>query len=395
MMELVKRHMFLVGLVAAVVVIGLAVGLVTYFVYTRPNAQTEQTIRAAKSRAAKLLPPNSVFTPALVESMAGQVDLRKKEYEGILDFVRKLGGARVPAVPGLFPTATDTNLRHTFKSAFDDALDKFMKRLNATMPPEVMKGTEAEKSRPEAPPEGILMYAHKKLSFFRPDWVEKAEAPSPQEVHNGQENLWLQEDLVGLLAKMNDDLVAGQPKTVANAPIKELIEIRIGGEWAVLTNSKMTATTGRYMPTAPLARGKTGEALAGAIRAPTLTGRWSVPDERDAKTGALVRPGMYKVLPFRITVVVESRYSGELVRRLKGTESFITVDAFREKPITEASVERARDIMAPSRSIYGPRGIVRLEIVAESLIFQLEGGRITTSPAPKAPAAATEGTKKG
>jgi hypothetical protein len=82
-------------------------------------------------------------------------------------------------------------------------------------------------------------------------------------------------------------------------------------------------------------------------------------------------------------VVVESRYAGELIRRLKGTESFITVDAFRMKPVVEGS----RDVMGPDRKAYGSQGIVRLEVVAESLVFQLEGGRVTTPP-PAKPAAA-------
>jgi len=89
------------------------------------------------------------------------------------------------------------------------------------------------------------------------------------------------------------------------------------------------------------------------------------------------------VLPFRLAVVVESRYSGELIRRLRGTESFISVEAFRIKPLSE----NAKELMAP-RKDYGQQAIDRVEVVAESLLFQLEGGRVTTAPAK--PAAGTK-----
>jgi hypothetical protein len=46
--------------------------------------------------------------------------------------------------------------------------------------------------------------------------------------------------------------------------------------------------------------------------------------------------------------------------------------------------------MAVSREDYGPYAIVRLEVVAESLAFQLEGGRATTVAEKKAPTPAAK-----
>jgi len=49
-------------------------------------------------------------------------------------------------------------------------------------------------------------------------------------------------------------------------------------------------------------------------------------------------------------------------------------------PITYASFQRADDLLAYRREDYGDEGVVRLQVVGESLIFQLEGGRVTTPP---------------
>lgn len=383
MMETLKRHVFLVGLVAGVVVVSLGVILAVYFVYTRPGSTMRQQIRSTKQRAEALL-AGQVYTPELVTEMARQVDLRKKQYEDLINYIRGLGKARKPLVQDLFPNCADVNLRHTVKSAYDDAIMKFMKRLSAMAPLAPEKAGDAGALRAE-PQEGV-MYASPKVTFVRPEWVEKAEAPTPQECRIGQENIWLMEDLVDILAKMNADLAPGNT-TLAGSPIKELLEIRLGSEAAVLANSKMPSLpTGRYVPDAPTATGrsaaKPGE-KAEVPRAATLAGRWS-------------QSGFYRILPWRMTVVVESRYAGELIRRLKGAESFLSVDAVRERPVTDVSFDRSRDLLAPDRKAYGNRGIVRLEIVGESIIFDLEGGRVTVPPAtppaaPKTPASrATE-----
>jgi len=380
MMEKIKRHLFLVALGGGVLVIALAVSLVTYFGYVSPNARLRKTYDSTLALT-NSLKGNPIYTAGLEKAMSDQVDLRKKQYADILNAIRKDGAARKPLVEGVFPTTTDSGKRLDFKNKYDAQLRQFMKDLRAVPPP----GVEKDVVRTED--EGA-MYIHPKMSFFRPEWVDRAEAPGIEKVREGQENLWLMENVVGIIKKMNEDL---RPKDagvmVSTSPVKEINEIRIGADVAVLAGSKMGSSPGRYMPASPVARKpdekaekKKGEG-AEAPRAPTLSGRWS-------------EPGFYQVLPFRLVVVVESRYSGELIRRLKGTESFISVAALREKPL----VDNSKEMMAP-RKDYGPqRGIVRLEVVAESLVFQLEGGRVTTLPAkPAAPApgkAATPPTAK-
>jgi hypothetical protein len=382
-METIKRHLFLVGLGAGTGVLVLAAGLITYFGLYVPNARTEELYRKTRERA-KAVQGSPIYTSELVAEMARQVDLRKKQYEEVITFMRKAGAARKPLVEGVFPSTTDTGKRLSFKSKYDEAIRGFMKRLGAIPPP----GADKERAKTE---EDGAMYIHPKLSFYRPDWVDRPEAPNMDLVRLGQENIWLMEDVVEIIARMNEELrPPGRSRlAIADSPVKELDEIRIGYDYATLSGSRMLTGSGRYMPPSPSVSARQteggqaetaettekarqtegGQAEAGP-RAPTLAGRWS-------------QPGFYSCLPFRLMVVVESRYAGELIRRLKGTESFITVDAFRMKPVVEGS----RDVMGPDRKTYGPQGIVRLEVVAESLVFQLEGGRVTTPP-PAKPAAA-------
>jgi hypothetical protein len=376
-METIKRHLFLVALGGGVAVIALAVGLLTYFGYAAPNAKLQRSYDITQDLATKMK-QSPIFTADLVADMAKQDDLRKSQYADLLSAIRKEGAARKPLVAGVFPTTTDSGKRLNFKNKYDVEIQRFAKELQAVPAPYLEKdAVRAEEG---------LMYIHPKMSFYRPDWVEKAEAPSIEKVREGQENLWLMEDVVGIIKKMNEDLRAADPQlkdqrpTQANSAVKEINEIRIGADYATLTGSKMSSSMGRYMLAAPQLRkadekgdkkdAKEPEKAEAPPRAPTLSGRWS-------------EPGFYQVLPFRMVLVVESRYTGELIRRLKGTESFISVAAVRIKPLGDNS----KEMMAP-RSHYGMhQAIDRLEVVAESLLFQLEGGRVTTAPAkPAAPA---------
>jgi hypothetical protein len=371
MMETIKRHLFLVALGGGVAVVVLTVCLATYFGYVAPNTKLRKSYESTQDLATKMK-QSPIYTAELIAELAKQDDLRKAQYADILNAIRKEGAARKPLVAGVFPMTTDSGKRLDFKNKYDAELQRFAKELRAVPAP----GLEKEGMRSD---EEGAMYIHPKLSFFRPDWVGRAEAPSIDKVREGQENLWLMEDVVSILKKMNEDLrPKDQRPSVAYSPVKEIGEIKIGCDFAVLAGSKMAAGMGRYMSTLPAARkaddkkeAKEGEKGEAPPRAPTLSGRWSV-------------PGFYQVLPFRMVVMVESRYTGELIRRLKGTESFISVEASRMRPVSDSS----KELMGPRKDYGTQQAIDRLEVVCESLVFQLEGGRVTTAPAkPVAPAA--------
>ncbi len=391
MMETIKRHAFLLGLAAGVVVILLAVVLMVYFVYVSPNEATRRMLTSTRSRA-MALGKGKLFSEDLVNQMAEQVARRKKQYDELLGYVKSLGAARKPLIEGLFPTSTDVNVRHRFKAAYDEALGRFMKRLGAGTPTLPVRTGRSKSGKGETDDLALAevrekylkftMFAHPKQSFERPSWVDDPkQPPSPEESRFGQEDIWLMEDLVETIARMNDDVLKNKNATpvVANAPVKELIEISIGCGSATLSSAKMQSTSERYRPVyTPAARG--GSAVQES-RAPTLSGRYS-------------KNGFYRVLPWRLAVVVEGRYAGELIRRLKGGETFLSVEAWSMNPITANSFEQMRNLTANLRDDYGKQGIAYMEVVGESLVFQLAGGRVTTLVTAAKPTDAEAAEKK-
>ena len=369
MMEFVKRHAFLLALGAGFVVIAVVVLATVQAGYQGPGSKLETKL-ARTEKAARALSASPLYGDTMIDEMSEVVKQRQVRYEEILDYVRKLGRARKPLVEGLFPRSTDVNLRHSFKAEYGPALDRFMKTLGAKHPLPSQDMPEAERAKKLKEFEQATMFIHPKQSFVRPDWVEKAEAPTLDQCAVAQEDLWLMSDLVDILAAMNREILGGRPAVIRNVPIKELVEIRIGAGVATLEGSRVGAGGVRYLPSS---------VPEGAVVS-TLSGRLS-------------KPGFYHVLPFRLAVVIEARWSGELLRRLKGTESFLSVDAWHMKPIVPEAFERFRgSLLAWSREVYGPGGVVLLEVVGESLVFQLAGGRVTNPPqtaaGPAAPAPA-------
>lgn len=388
MMETIRRHVFLAGVVAAVVVISLAVLLTAYFFYIGPNQDTHALIRSTGSRA-KALEQGKLFSEDLAKELAQHVDRRDKQHEDLLGYIRGLGAAREPLVEGLFPTSTDVNLRHSFKTAYDAKIATFMKTLGAGTPiVPTGKGGKGKKETDDLARAAarevyrkFTMFAHPKESFERPTWVDQDIAPSVEMARHGQEDIWLMEDIVAIIAKMNADVMATKkdvPAVVANVPIKELVSIRIRPGADALPETDMQSTSERYRPGAASAAPAD---ISG--RAPSLSGRYS-------------QSGFFRILPWRLTVVVESPYAGELIRRLKGQETFLSVEAWRMNPITGISFSRLRTFMADVRGDYGKRGVALLEIVGESMVFQLAGGRVTTLvTAAKAPPEEATGKKTG
>jgi len=406
MIEVIKRRAFEVALAAIVGAIVLAVGLGTYLAYGRDSAHVRTILTSARKQAQDLL-AGTLFSDDLVRKMGELVDRRKREYDDVLKFIKTESAKRKPLVPNLFPKSTELEPRQAFKTGYDLELGRLMDALKAVKPTLVKVFASAnapERTVISDESRKALMFADPKRSFARPEWADKGEAPGLEDVRRAQEDIWLMQDLVAIIAQMNREIleeIVKQDKTAVRAvgwaPIKELIEIRIGADVAVLAGTKMTPGTGRYRPLAP------SQQKAGAPRFQAGMGAASWDQAGMA--------GFYQVLPFRLGVVADARYYGELVRRLKDKETFITVKAWSAQPIvTEAQLARNRDLLATELDDYGrkegdpPRvkrdALVRLVVVGESLAWTLDGGRVTAVQAGMgagmgaAPAAATP-TKTG
>ncbi len=359
-MEFVKRHAFLLGLAAGVVIIGAGFALFVHLGYRVPNRRLERKLAEAL-REAKMLREGKLYNDELVEKLDGRVQQTRDVYRRLLAEIRRMGAAREPLLKGVFPYTANTDLLHGFKARYDEKLAEFMETLGAVNPRPSQDMTPEQMEELDARIEKAAMFANLRYSFWRPDWVGQPQAPTLAQVRDGQEDIWLMSDLVRIIAGLNREAAGrdGAP-TVEEAAVKELVEIRIGADKAAIEGLGMTTGRGRYL-------GVTGRRAGTAAeeRAPTLTGRAS-------------DPGFYLVLPWRLIVVADSNLAGELVRRLKGTESFLNVGAWRLRPVTKPSMDDYRDLIAGKRERYGREGVVRLEIVGESLVFQLQDGRVTT-----------------
>lgn len=328
MVDFVKRHLFLIALAAGVFVIGLLLFVFIEFGHRGANSDMAEELSGSLMRV-RGLSGGTLYNQDVVEALKAGVDERKQRYEATLKYIAQRGRERKVLVDGVFPTTTDTSLLHSCKAEYKAALDRFMARLGAVDPTLSADATEAQKMAKRDEMDKATMLAHPLYTFYRPDWVDKAEAPNLELVRYGQENVWLMEDLVEIVAKLNEDHIGQRPRSIGEAAVKELLEIRIGSDAGSLDGSKGGGA--RY-------RSVVG---AGSPREQTLSGRGS-------------RPGFSLVLPWRMIVVADSRTFGELVRRLKDRETFITVDGVLVEPITEASFGRVSKMAAASElKVYG------------------------------------------
>ncbi len=361
-MDFLKRHGFLLGLVAGTVVLSVGLGLFFHLTYRQENMEIRGTLESAVRRGRGIL-QGPIFTEAVVEEMAARVETINDHYWAILEAIREQGAALEPLVPGLLPVSTRLELRHRFRAEYSDKLKDFFQQLGAAnpTPPQRATADEAVDIREQAME--ATMYAHPELAFVRPGWVDRPEAPSVQVCRLAQEDAWLMQDLVDIIARANRELGGGRPVTVKTAPIKELVEIRIGAEGSVLGGTEMAGSGGRYRGPGRVGLGLSTE----TDRQPTVTGIGSV-------------DGFYRALPWRLVVVMDAARIGDLLGRLRGTPSHLMVEAWRMRPVTEGSIAKFRDLLAESRLEYGMGPVARLEVVGTALIFQLEGGRITVVP---------------
>jgi hypothetical protein len=376
MMDTIKNHIFEVILSAAVLVVGLAVGLGSYLVYGGQAKQVRGDLDSAIAKATRL-EGSTLYSDGLVQKVADQDKQRQKEYAALILYLKSMSAesVRPPLVKNLFPRGADQLLFQQFKSAYDVKLKSFMTTLNAVKPTQtddLIPGSTTTRSRTSDESLKAAMFADPKRSFVRPDWIELGTAPSMGQVRAAQEDLWLMDDLVSILASTNADalkqIMAKDPsatKSIGWAPVKELVEIRVGAD-VTAPGGKAGGTVSRYVT--PVKGGS-------------------------AKLGPLTRtpvPGFYNVLPYRIEVIVDARYCGEVVRRLKDHETFLTVESWQVTPIlTDTALTRTKDLLALSLRDYGWREVekddrletqhatvVRLQIVGTSLAWTLEGGRV-------------------
>jgi hypothetical protein len=212
MMDFAKRHLFLLGLGAGVFVLAVLILLFVQFGYRSPNAAMEAQLDGAVRRA-QTLAGGTLYDEAVVEALKAAVQERRTRYEETLAYIAKRGRERKVLVANLFPTTTDTTLLHTCKTEYKAALDRFMARLGAVDPTLPSDAPEAVKMAKLDEIGKAVMLVNPGYAFHRPEWVDKPEAPNLDLVRYGQENIWLMDDLVEIVARTNEAYIGQKPRS--------------------------------------------------------------------------------------------------------------------------------------------------------------------------------------
>lgn len=373
-MGFIKRHMWLVATLGAMVVLS-ALCVVFLFLWQGRYQAYAKVLEKSKRQ---LSGGAQYYNEEAAEKLKGAARFREEKHKELLNYLRQVKWTEL--IPHIFPKYKSDTQVYNFKIKYKGALQDFMKTLGA-----------ASFEPGKAPPLTRVQMYVRSDAFFKDAWIEQTALPPTPEMimkklRDSQDDLWLQETIVGAIKRTNDLYFAAMGtaednQTVATAVVKELHEIRIGAQY-LPTNRFMGGSRGRRF----LYAGEKADEFAGLTlapsteeeqvdkRAPTLTGRASDNCNR-----------RYFVLPFRVTAIVDAGNYAELIRQLTGTRSFITILDVNYEVIPEVeSAYRSFGLMRSDQTtrheVYGrDRPLARVTLWGESLLFRIDGGRPTVS----------------
>jgi hypothetical protein len=202
----------------------------------------------------------------------------------------------------------------------------------------------AQKEFPVLWARSIYCYAGKESLDARTEITETNQTPTVDQMWYAQVSLWLQEQVIGALAKFNDEVAGGLPEEdrwVANLPVKHLVQIRMGN----YVGSGPAGGSGRR-GASPGGDSAQGVALLTAEASSAFTGRGSQDDVH--------------VVRFLIELVVDAR---DILR---------VIDAISKSGYcTPLSVKYVEEIAEPtSHFVYGSAPTVRLTLVYEACFLR-------------------------
>jgi hypothetical protein len=227
-------------------------------------------------------PPTPItltVNPAALEAISEVYKNMTTQYKSVFDKATAINHANhTPMIDGLFPESTQNSKQFVARSEYKAALqamlgkpvsaDKDAPRLNAGSPfpaerleEELAKVTnkflagffprkteselsETDRKRLNAQRQELAMklvtdhakrisiYAvededSEEYPFHRGAWIKESNLPDMRDVWEGQMALWIQQDLVRAIAMANRNKDTGKLESVLNAPVKQLVGIRV------------------------------------------------------------------------------------------------------------------------------------------------------------------------
>ena len=304
--------------------------------------------RASATRIETLMryPRNSDCIEARRRRVAGV----QREYEAVQDYVARLN-RRQPLIDGVLPIPRSVVERYAFGEAYAAAVVGLVKRLGAAGPPgsaevevaqrevDELRDWLAEQNgdqirpRQRPQPKIVTESGHKRsirpnikggdsrldarlranvnrardiLCYADPDSFHVSPAiyarpPSMEEIWHAQVGLWIQQDLVKAVARLNDEAVAAHGDRDAHvqySPVKRIVEVDILGYFA----------DGVTIPFASIDDGRASESAAARLN-PEMAG------DRDVD-----------VVRFRVALIVDQRDLLHVVDRIVGENLYRCVN---------------------------------------------------------------------
>jgi hypothetical protein len=378
-MEFLKRQLWLA------VTLGVTVVLSLPFLYIWFSSQSKQSEREKVYKKSRDLIQRTkpYYNKEAGSYLEGAAYYRDEQREKILKSQRK--GQRWPLlVSGILPDWPGEGKVFEFKALYRQKIQEFMKTLNAVDVEDLVGGDIT-----------ATMFA-KEERFFAAQWIIETQLIRDRDImmeglRQAQDDIYIQEDIVEAIKRTNDFYfesmkLPDSERTVKNAVVKELVQIGIGRDYDRLPSSTKPDSPGYNVMSGGRDRVVESKGPSGLVPGQTAQAG-EVPGKRFAgMTGHASNNNgeKYRVMPFRLVVIVDAGNYQELLRQLGGTRSFFIVEQVRFEIIPEIDAgykgyELAMQEASSRLLYYGKRPIAQLVLVGESLIFN-DTGRPTLKP---------------
>lgn len=366
-MNFIKQHLILLvsGVVAAA-----SIGLAVFGVLSmsKITGRMDASVSLWRSLDSARQSRGGAINPQAITALETAVNETKANYEKIRDEAEKVN-AREPLRDGIFPELQQRSLAFAFRRAYREAIDGLPALLKGGPKPssvdidnwrmalqEQARAAGAGVFAPQQIDDPIKIDPAARASIDRARKIRcyagldsfdvrplysAADEPTLAQMWDAQMSLWIQRDVVDVIAAINDEAAAKLPNAnVLNMPIKRIVGIRVG----------------EYVPerqTAAVVRSTRERASSDEVAPPP-----SDPD--DVFTGR--KPNsLYDIVYFRTQFVVDSRIVQEVIERIAEKNLYTPIQ------VAMHEVERSDNFRD---YLYGPDPVVELDIAYEALFLR-------------------------
>ncbi|MCH7814633.1 MAG: hypothetical protein IID40_11505, partial [Planctomycetes bacterium] len=340
-MDMLKRHLFLI-ICGVAAVGGIALGVMGMTSMSKVTDEMQGAAQLASDLSRLGFGPAGPINQAAIDAQNERIEQLRTHHENVLAWVRD-HNRHQPLLPDIFPEPTrDQGL--DFRAAYKPRLRQLLEVLGAGRVAsdqdiadaqveinEEQKfdssfgldssetggsGTPtAEEEKPEYLPSGLMTDAGARVSAAARANIARAHqmrcyasfnslealplpgiTPNPQDMWDAQLSLWVQEDVVAALARVNDRTArkledAGETAWVGVLPLKELVSIR---------------TSPYVFPDSP----------PKPVDSPAGTGAAYPPESGEMVFTHTVSGDLFEVVQFSVKMVVDARALPEIVAEL-------------------------------------------------------------------------------